>query len=453
MARRILLVLLLLLVIGAIGFFAYAWRGEIAPVEPPARSTFDTALITRGAQLAAIGDCNACHTAPEGRAYAGGFPLHTQFGTIHGTNITPDAQTGIGRWSQAAFTRALREGVDREGRHLYPAFPYDHFTLLGDDDINALYAFFMTREPVRAERPVNDLPFPLNIRTMVAGWKLLFLERAAFQPDPAQSAEWNRGAYLVQGLGHCGACHTPRNALGAEQKKQYLAGGDIEGWHAPAINAASPAPVPWTAESLFQYLRHGASDRHEVAAGPMAPVVHNLGGVPESEVRAIATYVASVIGPADAQRQQRADKAIAIARSAQAAVGEYVPEPDKQVRASTDAKVHSGAPLYAGSCASCHGSAQRPPGAASADALHLSLSSSVSMRTPTNLIRIILQGMAPPDGERGSFMPGFAGAYTDAQIASIVSYLRASYSDGPEWRDVEREVRDVRQSFVSDRGR
>lgn len=451
MARRIILAFLLILVIGTVAFIAFSWRAEISPIEPPARSTFDTALISRGAHLAAIGDCIACHTAPDGRAYAGGFPLHTQFGTIHGTNVTPDPETGIGRWSQAAFSRAMREGVDRQGRHLYPAFPYDHFTLLGDDDIHALYAFFMTREPIRAERPTNDLTFPLNIRMLVAGWKLLFLQRAAFQSDRSQSAQWNRGAYLTQGLAHCGACHTPRSALGAEQKKEYLAGGNIEGWHAPAINAASRAPVPWTADSLFRYLRHGASDRHEVAAGPMAPVVHNLGGVPESDVKAIATYVASIMGQPAAERQERADKALAIARAAETAIGPYVPEPDKQARASTEAKVQSGAQLYAGSCAVCHSAAQRPPGAASSNALHLSLSSSVSLPTPTNLIRIILQGMAPPDGERGSFMPGFAGAYTDAQIASLVTYLRASYSDGPEWRDVEREVRDARQRFAQGR--
>jgi mono/diheme cytochrome c family protein len=448
MARRILLVLLVLILLAAAAFAAMSWRSEIAPVEPPARSSFDTATIQRGANLAAIGDCVACHTAPDGRAYAGGFPLHTQFGTIYGTNITPDPETGIGRWSLAAFTRSLREGVDRRGSHLYPAFPYDHFTLLGDEDVQALYAFMMTREPVRAETPPNDLTFPLNFRPLVAGWKLLFFDATPFRIEAARGEDWNRGAYLVQGLGHCGACHTPRNVLGAERRKLALAGGEAEGWHAPAINAASRAPVPWTAESLFRYLRHGADPQHEVAAGPMTPVVHNLSGVPESEVRAISAYVASIMGAPDSARQQRAQAVLATARSASTAIGGDVPEPPGGEARSTS--LQAGAPLYAGSCAICHGSAERNPGSPSAAALHLSLSSSLSLPSASNLIRIVLQGMAPPDGERGPFMPGFSGAFTDAQVAALVTYLRASYTDRPAWNDVEREVRKVRQQLAKE---
>ena len=443
MARRVILAFLLVLLIAVTLFIAFSWRGEIAPVEAPARASFDTALVTRGASLAAIGDCIACHTASGGKAYAGGFPLKTTFGTIHGTNITPDPDTGIGRWSEAAFFRAMREGVDRQGRHLYPAFPYDHFTLLTDDDVKALYAFVMTREPVRAETPTNDLLFPLNVRMLVAGWKLLFLDQQAFRPDPAQGNDWNRGAYLTQGLGHCGACHTPRNALGAEKKREYLAGGDTEGWHAPAINAASRAPVPWTAEALFRYLRHGASETSEVAAGPMAPVVHNLGAASEQDVRAIATYVASVMGPADAEREQRGEKALALARAASPAADFDAQKGEP--RSKSDASIQAGGVIYGATCALCHGSAQRPPGAPSSEALHLSLSTSVALPNPGNLIRIILQGMAPPDGERGPFMPGFAGALTDDQVAAVVTYLRATYTDRPAWPNVDREVRKAKQ--------
>jgi mono/diheme cytochrome c family protein len=283
---------------------------------------------------------------------------------------------------------------------------------------------------------------------LVAGWKLLFLEQGAFRSDPAQNEEWNRGAYLAQGLGHCGACHTPRNFLGAEKKKSYLAGGDAEGWHAPPINAASRAPVPWTADSLFRYLRRGLDEQHEVAAGPMAPVVHNLGAAQESEVRALSTYIATVMGAPDSQRQSRAEQTVLAARAANNAIGDYIPEPQKQASGSADARLQNGASLYAGTCAICHGAALRGPGAPSSSALHLSLSSSVSLRTPGNLIRIILQGMAPPDGEPGPFMPGYTGALTDSQVAAIVTYLRASYTDRPEWPDVEREVRKVRQSFA-----
>ena len=446
MARRVLLLFLLVLLIAATLFVAFSWRAEIAPVEPPTRASFESALITRGASLAAMGDCIACHTAADGKAYAGGFPLRTPFGTIHGTNITPDPDTGIGRWSEAAFTRAMREGVDRAGRHLYPAFPYDHFTMLSDEDVKALYAFMMTREPVRAERPANDVVFPLNVRMLVAGSKLLFLEQHAFRPDATQGNDWNRGAYLVQGLAHCGACHTPRNVLSAEKKREYLAGGEAEGWHAPAINAASPAPVPWTAESLFRYLRHGASETSEAAAGPMAPVVHNLGAAPEQDVRAIASYIASIMGPPDPDRVQRGDKALALARAASPAA-----DFDAQrgaPRSGSDAAIEAGSVIYGATCALCHGSARRAPGAASADALHLSLSTSVSLPSPGNLIRIILQGMAPPDGERGPFMPGFAGALTDEQVAAVVAYLRATYTDRPAWTHVDREVRKAKQRLA-----
>ena len=448
MARRFVLVFLVLLLATIAVFVAVSWRAEIAAIEPPARSTFDGALIAKGASLAGIGDCVSCHTAPEGKAYAGGYPLKTPFGTIHGTNITPDPDTGIGRWSYGAFVRAMREGVDRAGRHLYPAFPYDHFTLLADEDLQALYAFLMTREPVRAERPANDLAFPLNIRMLVSGWKLLFLEQQAFRPEPANGPDWNRGAYLVHGLAHCGACHTPRNVLGAERRRAFLAGGDAEGWHAPALDASSRAPVPWTAESLYRYLRHGSSEANEVAAGPMAPVVHNLRDAPEQELRAIAAYVASVMGQPDAERQQRADWARARARDAAS--------PAERAQGSSaggtdNPKIQAGGLIYDSTCLVCHGAAERAPGASSAEALHLALSTSVALQAPGNLIRIILQGMAPPDGERGPYMPGFAGAFTDEQVTSLVMYLRATYTDRPEWPNVDREVRRARHSLAERR--
>lgn len=442
MAARIILGLLVFLLVLTLAFIAWAWRGEVAPIEPPARASFDSGLIIRGASLAAIGDCVACHTAPDGKAYAGGRALKTTFGTIYGTNITPDAETGIGRWSEAAFIRAMREGVDRRGRHLYPAFPYDHFTLLSDEDLQAIYAFVMTREPVRAETPPNALAFPMGIRMLVAGWKLLFLERAEFRSDPAQSAEWNRGAYLAQGLGHCGACHTPRNFLGAEKKRAFLAGGEIEGWHAPAINAASRAPVPWTAETLYEYLRHGIENVHAVATGPMAPVVHNLGAVPEQEVRAISTYIASVMGPPNPEQQRRAEQALARSRAADDAG-------PATVTGGTGSKttIQQGRVIYEGTCLVCHGSTNRPPGASTGEALHLSLAIALSLPTSGNLIRIVLQGIAPPDGEPGPFMPGYAGALTDDQVAALATYLRADFTDRPEWPGVEREVRKVKQQF------
>ncbi len=330
--RYVFLLMLLLVLLGTGGFVWFAWHGAIAPITPPARSAFDPAAIDRGARLAALGDCISCHTVPGGTPFAGGRGVQTPFGTIYASNITPDPATGIGAWSEAAFRRAMHEGVDRDGHQLYPAFPYDHFTLLTEADDADLYAFLMTRAPVQADTPSDDLPFPLNIRALLAGWKLLFFRPASFQPDPAQSAAWNRGAYLAQGLAHCGACHTPRNFLGAEKSGRRFAGGDAQGWSAYALDAASPAPEPWTADAIYAFLRRGWQAAHGVALGPMGEVTHNLAGAPDDDVRAIATYVASFLGTP--QSHPASPPALA------AAPGEA---------------------LYRGACASCHEGSRGPP--------------------------------------------------------------------------------------------
>src|SRR6201992_1405878 len=239
------------LVGGAVAAFAIAWRLSIEPIEPPSLQSFDPAMVKRGRELATSGNCSYCHTAPGGKPFAGGLPVPTPFGTIYSSNITPDPERGIGRWPEQAFVRAMRSGVARDGQHLYPTFPYDHFTNVSDEDDAALYAFLMTRPPVHAPARENQLPFPLDQRVTVAGWKLLFLRRGTYQPDSTKSAEWNRGAYLVEGLAHCGACHTPRNGLGAERPNAQFAGGDVDNWHAYAINANSAAPIPWDAEALY----------------------------------------------------------------------------------------------------------------------------------------------------------------------------------------------------------
>src|SRR5713226_2403917 len=221
MALRVLSVL------GLLSILVGCASGEsVAQGDVP--KSFPREQIAKGEELAHIGNCLSCHTADGGKPYAGGTPLKTPFGTIYGTNITPDPETGIGRWSLEAFTRAMREGVDRGGRNLFPAFPYDHFTKLSDEDIAALYAFVMTREPVNQKNLGNSVPLP---RASVSVWKSRYLQRGAYQADPTKSAEWNRGAYLAEGLGHCGACHTPRNALGAEKKDEVFAGAEVEGWH------------------------------------------------------------------------------------------------------------------------------------------------------------------------------------------------------------------------------
>src|SRR6202012_3593079 len=331
---------------GAVAAFAIAWRPAMETIEPPAPQSFDAALIKRGRDLASIGNCNDCHTVRGGRAFAGGLPVPTPFGTIYSSNITPDPETGIGRWSETAFRRAMRSGVNRDGQHLYPTFPYDHFTNVTDADDQALYAYLMTRPPVHALARDNQLPFPLDQRFVVAGWKLLFFHRSTYRRDSTKSAEWNRGAYLVEGLAHCGACHTPRNALGAERATAQFAGGDVDNWNAYAINARSPSPVPWDTAALFAYLRQGWHSDHGVARGPMAEVVGNLSSVDESDVRAIAVYMSSVYGSPTQDRIRQGDEVLAKAKSPAA--------PPSQ----TDA---TGASIYAAACATCHESGRPLP--------------------------------------------------------------------------------------------
>lgn len=441
---RVLAGLIILLLLGIGGFAAWAWQGEIAPVSS-STSTFDPGVVAKGAQLASAGNCAVCHTQAGGKPYAGGFPVETPFGTIYGSNITPDADTGIGTWSEAAFRRAIRSGVDRKGNHLYPAFPYDHFTKTTDNDIAALYAFMMTREPVRQEnRPPKVVP-PLNLRVFAAGWKLLYLHRGEYQPDSAKPAEWNRGAYLAEGLGHCGACHTPRNALGAEKRDEQYAGGEGEGWHAPALNGSSKAPAPWNADQLYAYLRSGFADQHGYAAGPMQPVVRSLRKLPDQDVRAIATYVASLAGPQNAASptdKGRAALDFALTREAKATPSPSPATASKSGDNPSAADPAPGAAIFAGACATCHHSGGDLP---ISRPVALGLSSPVNAPDPANLIHIIRDGIHPPPGTRGPLMPGFAGALTDPQIVALASYVRSQFSQQPAWPDIATTLSKIRQ--------
>ena len=407
----------------------------LAVADPAAPPSFDGLLVAEGARLAAIGNCASCHTAVEGKAYAGGYPLKTPFGTIYGTNITPDRDTGIGTWTEAQFRRALREGIDDEGRHLYPAFPYDHFTRLSDADISALYAYLMTREPVAARTPANDLRFPFNFRPLIGLWKIFFFDAGTFRPDPEKSAQWNRGAYLVEGLGHCGACHTPRNFLGAEVKRKLLDGGEAEGWYAPALTGANPAPVPWTEEQLFRYLRTGLEERHAIAAGPMQPVVRNLAAVSEEDVRAIAAYLAKFAGPPSLERQKRAQDAISLA--------------ERERTLSAPAPESGGAAVYAAACATCHAQGRD---ASSGASLPLSLGTAMTVPTSANLVRITLEGIQPPTGESGRWMPAFANLLTDEQTRDLMVYIRAQYGGGaPPWRDIDEQIKGTREAMKGEK--
>jgi mono/diheme cytochrome c family protein len=427
-SRRIIAsVVVVVLIAGAAAAFAVVWRPAIAAIDPPATQAFDAALVKRGRNLAAIGNCNDCHTMRGGKDLAGGLPVPTPFGTIFSSNITPDAETGIARWSEEAFRRAMRSGVNREGQHLYPTFPYDHFTHVSDEDDRALYAYLMTRQPVHAPARENQLFFPLDQRPVIAGWKLLFLRRGSYQPDSTKSAEWNRGAYLVVGLAHCGACHTPRNVLGAERASAQFAGGEVENWHAYALNDRSHSPVPWDADALFFYLRNGWHPDHGTARGPMAQVVSNLSAAPDSDVRAIAVYMAGVAGVPALERTREGEAA-----RAQARTPSLLSSPDST----------PGASIYAAACASCHeGGRAQPYGG-----VNLALSTAISGPDPRNTANIVLSGVHAVEGERSPIMPGFAGSMDDQQISDLLNYLRARFSSQPAWTGVERAVADARRT-------
>jgi mono/diheme cytochrome c family protein len=410
-------------------FLALAWRPAIAPIDPPAKASFSAELIAKGEVLAGAGYCAVCHTRQGGQLFAGGYPMPTPFGTIYSTNITPEPETGIGRWSLEAFTRAMHEGISRDGSHLFPAFPYDHFTKVWDDDVKALYAYLMTRPPVRTPALANTIPFPLNIRVFQEGWKILSFRSGRFEPVAGKSAEWNRGAYLALGLSHCGACHTPRNLLGAEKTGDAYAGAVVDNWTAPPLTAANPAPVPWTQEELRSYLRNGMSVLHGTTAGPMSPVVHGLAALPESDVQAIATYFADIDHADD--RLASADPAVVRAMS-------YAP-------LGTGQEFDADARLYLAACASCHYNSGHAPLAVRPD---LALNSALSLPDPTNLIQVVLRGVGAEEGIPGVVMPSFA-ALSDADLARIAAYLRRTRTNLPPWPDLEKKIAAMRRQITA----
>ncbi len=446
-STRIGLSLAFLIVVLGAAAMAQVWRPAIAAIEPPAQQAFDPALIKRGRQLAALGNCADCHTIRGGKDLAGGMPVTTPFGTIFSTNITPDPDTGIGRWSEAAFQRAMASGVDRAGQHLYPTFPYDHFTHVTDADDRALYAYLMTRDPVHAPAPDNHLAFPFNIRPVIAAWKLLFLQRGDLKPDTAKSEAWNRGAYLVEGLAHCGACHTPRNAFGAERKAASFSGGEAENWQAYALNAQSPAPLPWTEDALFDYLRHGWQRDHGVARGPMAQVVNNLASVDANDIRAIATYTADIFGPPRPDRSGGADAKLADAagRQSKAPAGNPQTSTSTSATIATSADDNNGAAIYAAACASCHDSARPLP----YGGIDLHRSTGISAPDARNVANTVLYGLPARDGERSPIMPGFAASLTDTQASALLSYLRQRFSTQPPWSNITQTIATARQTQAS----
>lgn len=425
--RRLLLGLIVLLLVGAVGVYAMYWRPAIAAIAPPPAAAFSPQLIEQGARLAGMGNCAACHTLKGGADFAGGRGLDTPFGTIYATNITPDLQTGIGGWSQDTFKRAMREGVRQDGAHLFPVFPYTHFAKVSDEDLTSLYAYFMTRTAVHAEAKANTVPFPLNVRALQAGWKLLFFDKGLYRASAAKSPEWNRGAYLAEGLGHCAACHTPRNLAGAEIRNKPYLGAKIDGWFAPALTAANTSPLPWTEPELYALLRSGATTLHGTAAGPMSQVVHEgLSKMPDADIHAIAAYFADIDGAAQSPVNTAAVQTRVLAASGQVAsqYGDH------------------GAALYLAACASCHTNSN---GQASALRPELGFNSALTAADPTNLLQVIVHGVGRDEGAPGLMMPGFGASMSNRDIAELAHYLRRSRTTQPQWTNVDDTLAAVRK--------
>ncbi|MCM2397286.1 c-type cytochrome [Rhizobium sp. S95] len=431
MLKSVLSVIVTFAIVVLIGFGIYAYHSPIAAMSADERPKFDAATIEKGRVLAAAGYCSTCHTAQGGEPYAGNYPIETEFGTIYASNITPDPETGIGTWSPEAFRRAMHDGVNRQGSHLLPAFPFDHFTKMTDEDVDAIYAYIMTNiAPVKEETKESSIPFPLNQRILQAGWKLLFVNFGRYEPDPSKSDQWNRGAYLAEGVSHCGACHTPRNAVGAEMKTAEYAGASIDKWIAPALTAANPSAVPWSAAEFTQYLETGSGTYHGIAAGPMGPVVHaGLRELPKSDLEAIGAYLGDVVGAPDSDPAQNP--------IVQASLEAGRPDPTY--------RKDLGERLYATACASCHYNAAsviegRPD---------LAINSATRLGDPTNLIHVILDGVNAVNGTKGVVMPAFRNALSDEEIAAIAGYLRDKRTDLAPWPDLARKVADIRADAVT----
>jgi mono/diheme cytochrome c family protein len=433
MIRRIALAILAVAFLGTAGLLLLSRRPVIGPIERPAPARFSVESVAQGEALAAAGHCASCHTRPGGQPFAGGYGVNTPFGVIYGTNITPDPKTGIGTWSLEAFARAMREGVARDGSHLFPAFPYYAYTKLSDDDIKTLYAYLMTLPAATASVPANTLPFPFKVRALQEGWKILFFKGDRFEANPSKSGEWNRGAYLAEALSDCSACHTPRNSLGAEKTGYAYAGAVIDGWIAPALNEMNPSPVPWTQEELFTYLRTGASPLHGATGATMTPVINEglaLPVVPDSDVRAIAVYFNDM------------DHAGARAHSVDAPTRE----------ALSNSSLGSGqdydrdAELYAAACIACHYNSGTVPLPARPE---LALNSALTLPEPTNFIQVVLNGVSNTEGAPGLVMPAYASSLTDGDVARLAAYLRRTRTKFPPWSDLEKEVSAIRRQSVA----
>lgn len=386
---------------------------EIAAAQPTTEPA-SAELLARGAYLARAGNCMACHTARGGEPYAGGRGIDTPFGTVYSSNLTPDEQTGLGRWSAPAFWRAMHHGRSADGRLLVPAFPYTSTTQVSRADSDAIYAYLRSLPPVAQPARPHDLRFPFNTQAALAVWRALYFRAGEFQPDASRSAEWNRGAYLVQGLGHCNACHAHRNALGGTAGPLDLGGGliPVQNWYAPSLTDAREAGVAdWAEAEIVALLKTGVVDRHgalAVASGPMGEVVlRSTQHLSDADLGAMAVYLKTLGG---------------------GPVAEPVPaEPGPAA-----AKDAHGSTLYTDHCASCHGErGEGVPGAYPA----LAGNRAVTMAVPANLVRIVLEGGFAPataGNPRPYGMPPFAQTLSNDDVAAVLTQLRRSWGHRAE---------------------
>ena len=381
-----------------------------------ARPAPDDATIARGEYLAKAGDCAACHDAANHAPFAGGQPVNSPFGPIYASNITPDPVHGIGRYTLQQFADALRRGVSPRSGHLYPAMPYPSFASLNDEDVVALYQYFEYRvQPVANAVPRTRLPFPFNQRWALGLWRMAFARHGRYTPQADRSALWNRGAYLVQGLGHCGACHTPRgpgyNELGYDgNSPAYLTGGNNDHWSAPNLTGDPASGLGrWSATDIAAFLRNG-HNAHSLVFGAMAPVIgESTQYLTDDDLKAIAIYLKSL--PPHRPSGRYVDAAAPRAVTAQT-LATGLPE-------------RPGAGVYLAFCARCHGAdGQGDPGKASA----LAGSALVLSRDPTSALRIVIEG-SESQGVSHQKMPGFRGQLTDAEIAQVVSFVRGAWGN------------------------
>jgi mono/diheme cytochrome c family protein len=399
MKRRVLIALGVLL-LAAIAVVLLAWpRAEHIPSRTPQAWAPTPANLTRGAYLARAGDCAACHTARGGVPYAGGRAVDTPFGRVMAPNITPDRDSGIGAWSADDFWNALHNGVGRDGRLLYPAFPYPNYTRVSREDADALFAYLRSVPPTRQPNQAHTLRFPYDSQAALAAWRLLYFKPGVHENQASKGAEWNRGAYLVEGLGHCAACHSPRNSLGAST--QGLEGGLIPvlGWYAPSLASNDP--------HLAQLLQTGVSPQGAVF-GPMAEVVgRSLQHLSQEDIAAMAVYLKSLPADQDAARPAAA--------------------PPQEL-------MKLGEKLYGQHCADCHG--KNGGGAVGEDGSPayppLAGNRTLLMEEPVNAVRIVLNGGFAPatkGNPRPYGMPPYSQVLDDAEVAAVVSYVRASWGN------------------------